>query len=141
MTETNAQSEQKASCACGALTVATRGQPLEVFACSCLNCQRESGSAFTYSAVYPQADVSLSGERKTWRRTVDSGRWLESEFCPTCGVTVSFHMEAWPEVTGVPVGCFADPDFAGPDKLFWATRRHHWLRFPEETEQFETQSD
>ena len=51
-----------ARCGCGSLTVTTTGEPAAVYACGCLSCQRKSGSAFTYSAVYPEAAVSMAGE-------------------------------------------------------------------------------
>jgi hypothetical protein len=141
MTETNDPPARDARCACGDLRVTAEGEPQSVLACSCLNCQRESGSAFTYGAIYAEAVVSMTGPHSIWRRTVDSGRWLESAFCPTCGVTVSYRMEAWPGVVGVPVGCFADPGFAPPETLYWDWRRHHWLSFPNGVEVFETQPD
>jgi hypothetical protein len=56
--------ERTASCGCGNLKVTARGEPSEVYVCSCLNCQRESGSAFSYGAIYPEAAVSIAGERK-----------------------------------------------------------------------------
>ena len=141
MTETNGTRERTASCGCGNLTVTTSGEPSEVYACSCLACQRESGSAFSYGAIYPEAAVSIAGERRVWRRQADSGRWIETEFCPTCGVTVIYRGESSPETIGVSVGCFADPDFAKPEGLYWASRRHHWLQFPDDIELVETQPD
>ncbi len=141
MTETMRTRERTASCGCGNLTVTTSGEPSEVYACSCLNCQRVSGSAFTYSASYPESAVSIAGERRVWRHHADSGRWIETEFCPTCGVTVFYRAESSPETIGVAVGCFADPDFAKPEGLYWASRRHHWLQFPEDIESVETQPD
>ncbi len=141
MTETDVSCERTASCGCGNLTVTTSGEPSKVFACSCLNCQRDSGSAFTYAAIYPEAAVSIAGERRVWRRNVDSGRWIETEFCPTCGATVLARMEYSPGTVSVPVGCFADPDFAKPEKLYWAARRHCWLEFPEGIELVETQTE
>ena len=131
MTETKGARERTASCGCGNLTVTTRGEPTEVYACSCLNCQRGSGSAFGYKAIFPEAAVSITGERRVWRRHGGSGRWLETGFCPTCGVGVFGRSENSPETIGVAAGCFADPDFAKPDGLYWAQRRHHWLEFPE----------
>lgn len=131
--------ERKASCSCGNLTVATRGEHLEVAACSCLDCQRRSGSAFTYIASYSDTAVSIAGDRKVWRSQSDSGRWVESEFCPTCGVTVCYRMESLPETTWVCVGCFADSGFAKPDLLTWASRCHRWLVFPEGIELLETE--
>jgi len=130
-----------ARCSCGNLTVTTRVDPSDVYACSCLNCQRQGGGAFTYSAVFPGAAVSIAGERRTWRHHGDSGRWIDTEFCPTCGVTVCFRVQAWPGLIGIPVGCFADPDFAPPATLYWAARRHHWLMVPEGIAVVETQPD
>ncbi len=34
--------------------------------------------------------------------------------------------EALPGDIVISVGCFADPTYAPPDALFWASRRHHW---------------
>jgi hypothetical protein len=132
--------ERKASCSCGKLTVTTHGEPLEVSACSCLDCQRRSGSAFTYIASYSDTAVSIAGDRKAWRSQSDSGRWVESNFCPTCGVTVCFLMEAFPETTGVCVGCFADSNFVKPEGLYWASRHHRWLVFPEGIKLLETET-
>ncbi|MEM7223143.1 MAG: GFA family protein [Pseudomonadota bacterium] len=127
-------SERIARCGCGDLAVTVQGKPAEIHACSCFNCQRESGSAFSYTAVFSEADVALAGARKVWRRHGDSGRWLESVFCPTCGGAVLSRAEHGPGTVGIPVGCFADPTFAPPEKLVWAVRRHHWLELPEAIE-------
>ncbi len=141
MKETDVSRERTARCGCGNLTAKTSAEPLEVYACSCLNCQRGSGGAFSYGAVYPETAVLIAGERKAWRRKGDSGRWVETDFCPTCGGTVCYRMEAWPEVIGISAGCFADPEVTKPEKLDWAQRRHRWLDFPEGTELVETQPD
>ena len=133
--------ERTARCGCGNLTVTTRGEPTDIYACSCLACQKKSGGAFTYSAIFPDTAVSVAGERRAWRHHGDSGRWIETEFCPTCGVSVCFRMEAWPTVMGVYIGCFADPDFARPTRLYWAARRHRWLTFPDDIAVMETQPD
>jgi len=141
MTEQKGTGDRTASCGCGNLTVTARGEPLQVYACSCLNCQRESGGAFTYSAVFPETAVSIAGERRAWRRVGESKRWVETEFCPTCGTTVLCRIEAWPEAIAISVGCFADPNFAEPETLYWASRRHRWLAFPDGTETMSSQPD
>jgi hypothetical protein len=128
-----------ASCGCGGLTATVSGEPSDVYACSCLDCQRESGSVFTYVALFPADAVTPAGEHRTWRRSSDSGRWIETTFCPTCAGAVLSRMEALPDSVGVAVGCFADPDFKRPDIVFWASRRHHWLDMPEAVELMETQ--
>jgi hypothetical protein len=128
-----------ASCACGNLTVTARGEPVEVYLCSCTDCQRGSGSAFSYAAIFPESAVSIAGESRQYRQQGDSGRFVDSFFCPTCGTAVLFRAEGLLGTLGVPVGCFADPSFARPSKLFWASRRHHWLELPASIALIETQ--
>jgi hypothetical protein len=130
-----------ARCGCGGLTVTARGEPAQIYACSCLKCQRQSGGAFTYSAIFPEDALSIAGERRAWRHRGDSSRWTETEFCPTCGVNVFFRTEAWPGLIGVYVGCFADPEFPQPAMLFWAVRRHRWLTLPDGIAVMQTQPD
>jgi hypothetical protein len=120
-------SKRVARCGCGSLAAKVSGEPLDVYACSCLACQRKSGSAFTYAAMFAEAAVRLDGARTLWRHTGDSGRWIENMFCPTCGATVAFRCEAAAGLIGIPAGCFADPDFAGPRRFYWGSRRHRWL--------------
>lgn len=128
-----------ARCGCGALTATVSGDPVTVYGCSCTDCQRKSGSAFSYAAIFPSAAVAIAGERKHWRRTGESGRWIDNIFCPTCGISVAFHSEGMPEMTGVAVGCFSDPDFLPPQRLYWASRRHRWLTLHEGATLLDTQ--
>jgi hypothetical protein len=93
-----------ASCACGALTLRATAPPKNVHACCCLNCQRRSGSVYTYTAFFAEADVTVSGEPKTWRGDSDAGRYQDTNFCPVCGVTVFSRLEALPGIVAVPVG-------------------------------------
>jgi hypothetical protein len=131
MTEMGGKCERIASCLCGNLTATARGEPSDVYACGCVDCQRKSGSAFTYAAIFPESDVTIAGEHRTWRRRGDYGRFIDNRFCPTCGVSVYFHAEGLPGLVGIAVGCFADPNFARPARLFWSSRRHHWLHLPD----------
>lgn len=108
-------------------------------ACACLDCQRGTGSAFSYSAFFAEGVVRADGASRSYRRTGDAGRWQESIFCPVCGVCVLTRLEALPGIIGISVGCFADPSFEKPEKLWWASRRHHWLEPPRGLETAETQ--
>ena len=44
-----------------------------------------------------------------------------------------------PGLTGIPVGCFADPDFLPPLRLYWASRRHRWLALHSDLTLLDTQ--
>ena len=116
-----------AACACGALRVTVSAPPGNVHICSCLDCQRRSGSAFTYTAFFAENAVSVTGEHRNWRRQSDGSRYHESSFCPTCGTSVFCRLEALPGIVGLPVGNFADPAFIKPAKHYWTLRRPEWL--------------
>jgi len=128
-----------ASCRCGGLTVTVSSPPNETHACACLDCQRGTGSAFSYTAFFTDDAARISGEARSYRRSSDVGRWQETSFCPVCGVCVFFRLEAVPGQVGVSVGCFADPGFEKPGRLYWASRRHRWLDVPAALETIETQ--
>lgn len=117
-----------ARCACGGLQISLHGDPLSVYACACQECQRATGSSFSYRARYrASAIATIDGERRAWRRGSDAGRWVEQTFCPTCGTLVYMTGEAIPDELVVSVGCFADSAFPAPARLFWASRRHRWF--------------
>ncbi|MEX2165728.1 MAG: GFA family protein [Methyloceanibacter sp.] len=139
MMDTGSQRERIASCLCGNLKVGARGEPVDVYLCGCRDCQRKSGSAFGYAALYAESAVTIAGEQRTYRRNGDSGRLIETHFCPTCGVTVFFHAEGLPGLVGIAAGCFADPDFTKPSRLYWASRHHRWLDLPPSIAREDTQ--
>lgn len=117
-----------ARCGCGRLAITVAGEPRSVYACACVECQRATGSASSYRAVFvDDAVVEVEGERRTWRRIGDAGRWVEQTFCPTCGALVFMTGEGLPGAVSVSVGGFADPEFAPPATLFRARSKHRWF--------------
>lgn len=115
-----------AACACGAVRVSVQGKPIVVNACACTGCQRRSGSAFTYGAFYRDSSVTVLGTLRTFRNTGDLGRWRDSSFCPTCGITLLSRLETFPNATGISVGALADSGFSAPKAFYWAKRKHAW---------------
>jgi hypothetical protein len=128
-----------AGCGCGNLKAALRGEPVNVYVCSCQTCQRRSGGAFTYAAIFPEPNVTITGERRSWRRNGESGRWIENSFCPTCGISVFFRSEAMAGMIGISVGCLSDAEFPPPTRHYWSSRKHHWLELPADIPFIDTQ--
>ncbi len=120
-----------ANCACGNLSITVTGEPASAYTCSCLECQRATGSAFSYRARFRKGAITAtSGDRRRWRRTGASGRWVEQTFCPNCGTLVWMEGEALQDSVVISAGCFADPTFIPPATLYWASRRHVWYEPP-----------
>jgi len=115
-----------AACRCGQLRAVCEGEPVRVSVCHCLACQQRSGSAFAAQARWPDEQVTVTGEAKTWVRVADSGHRVTYSFCPTCGSTVAYVIEGWPGVTAIPLGAFADPHFPPPRFSVYEDRKHAW---------------
>jgi hypothetical protein len=47
-------------------------------------------------------------------------------FCPDCGTSLYWDLEARTDSYGVAVGSFADPTFDPPARAVWAENRHEW---------------
>ena len=115
-----------AVCACGSVNIQAHGKPIVVNACSCTDCQRRSGSAFTYTAFYPNDSVAVLGALQTFRNLSESGRWRDSSFCLACGTNMLTKLEVFPQATGVAVGTLVDATFSSPKTFYWARHKHSW---------------
>src|SRR5262245_1900947 len=123
--------ERFAQCQCGSLRVTTFGEPPLVMACHCQACQRRTGSILPIGAYFKQEQVRVDGPSKLFVRDGASGRKLRFYFCPRRGSTMHFDADVRPDMVGVPVGAFADPNFPLPTVSVWEQSMHHWLALPE----------
>ena len=91
------QDTHLATCGCGGLRVTTAGDPDLVVACSCIACQRRTGSPFGVGAYFRKEAVSAEGEAGTYTRVADSGLTVSINFCPACGTSVYWFAELRPD--------------------------------------------
>jgi len=132
--------ERRAQCSCGQLSVTVQGDPDLVVLCNCEQCQRRTGSTFGIGAYFRHDRVTeITGEQTTFVRAADSGRQAEAYFCPSCGTTVYWQLQMWPDKYGLAVGCFSDPDFPQPQLAAWSATKHDWVMFPEGCRELEAQ--
>ncbi len=124
-------STREAACSCGQLHLTAEGEPIRVSVCHCLACQRRTGSTFGYQARFAREQVTITGDATEYVRVSDEGQPRRFSFCPACGATVYYVIDAAPDVVAVPVGAFADPDFPEPTFSVWESRRHAWVALPD----------
>lgn len=127
--------EHEAACQCGALSLHAERDPVTVLVCNCRACQRRSGSPFGAGLYFDKSAVTIEGEYRNWRRSSDSGLWLENHFCPTCGTNLFWSMERRPTIYGVSYGCFRTP-VPEPGTAIFTEEAHEWVRFPEDWETY-----
>jgi hypothetical protein len=120
-----------ATCSCGQLKVRCEGEPVRISLCHCLACQRRTGSAFAIQARWPTDKVTIEGRATEYVRVGDEGGRITFRFCPTCGATVYYDIDAMPGVLAVAVGAFADPTFPPPRVTVYNSRRHPWAAMPQ----------
>lgn len=116
-----------ATCACGQVRAACRGEPSKVSLCHCLECQRRTGGPFGVAAFFPRAAVEVSGETREFSRPADSGFDVVFRFCPNCGATVWWEALRKADMIAVAAGAFADPAFPAPTQAVYGEHRHAWI--------------
>jgi len=109
--------------------------------CHCLQCQRRTGSTYSVHAYFRRDTVTTAGRTTSYRRTGDTGCYITFRFCPVCGSTVHWDVEAMPDMLGVPIGVFADPDFPQPTMAIFVGEKHPWVVVPDGVPQKEGHSD
>ena len=127
-------------CLCGQLSIPVKGEPLLTVACNCTNCKRRTGSAFSINTYFTKDNVlDQVGESKGFTLAADTGRKVESQFCPNCGSTLSWEAEMFPGLIGFAVGTFTEPTFPKPQVIAFNKRKCHWVTFPEDMLHLEEQ--
>ena len=122
----NATAQRLGGCKCGAVTFSVAGEPKRIGICHCTNCRQESGSSFTYYAVWPAGAFEASG---------NTAVHLGQQFCPRCGSAL-FAADA--EEVEIKLGALANaPTGLKPTYELWIKRREPWLRPVEGAEQYE----
>src|SRR5207302_8676205 len=76
-------------CACGEVRYRLTSEPMFVHCCHCLNCQRQTGSAFVINALIESDRVELlAGEPVVVDAPRDDGSAQRIFRCPTCQVAL-----------------------------------------------------
>ena len=72
--------------------------------------------------------AAFEGVSKAYVRVSDAGNRVTYFFCPECGTTVHYKIDAQPGLVAIPVGAFADLDFPAPFLSFYhQSRRYPWV--------------
>ncbi len=116
-------------CQCGHIRYEIIGEPEELAVCHCLDCQKQSGSAFGMSMGLDPAQFRLlSGTLKTFDWKTDSGRIKECAFCPGCGSRI-YHRGEWG--LSLKAGTLDNTDMMAPRIHVWTMRKLSWVAIPE----------
>jgi hypothetical protein len=132
---------REGGCACGAVRYRLASDPLFTHCCHCLNCQRQTGSAFVINLLIEADRVELlAGDPQPIEVPRDDGSKQKIFRCATCQVAV-FSEYGRPEVLFVRGGTLDLPSSVVPDVHIFARSKLPWITLPDSAPAFEVYYD
>jgi hypothetical protein len=132
--------QREGGCACGEVRYRLTSEPLFVHCCHCLNCQRQTGSAFVINVLIEADRVELlqgepvaidvpreRGKQRIWR-------------CPACQIAL-YSKYTSAKVRFVRAGTLDDPSSVEPDVHIFTRSKLPWVRLPESVPAFNVYYD
>ena len=110
------------SCACGSVRFTTpTSAPLALFHCHCIDCRKQSASAFGTTAAFPFFQLPRNNSITHFDQLCDSGRTKRCFFCKGCGSRI-MHMrileEGTPKTVSIKGGLIEGLDWTGGTHIF-----------------------
>jgi hypothetical protein len=128
-------------CACGEVRYRLASEPLFVHCCHCLNCQRQTGSAFVINLLIEADRVELlAGEPQPVDVPRGGGEMQRIFRCPACQVAV-YSRYTRPLVLFVRGGTLDDPSSVAPDVHIYTRSKLDWVTLPDEVPAFRAYYD
>src|SRR5262245_29945589 len=132
---------REGGCTCGEVRYRLASEPMFVHCCHCLNCQRQTGSAFVVNLLIEADRVEVvSGEPEPVDAPRDDGSRQRIFRCPTCQVAV-FSEYGAPQVLFVRAGTLDEPRGITPDVHIFTKSKVDWVTLPESAPAFEIYYD
>jgi len=129
--------ERTGGCSCGAVRYRLQSEPLIVHCCHCLNCQRQTGSAFALNVIIEANRIEVvEGEPVAVDVPRDDGGTQRIYRCPTCRVAV-YSVYSRPDALFIRGGTLDEPRTLVPDVHIYVRSKVDWVTIPEGTPAFD----
>src|SRR6188474_553832 len=123
-------------CSCGAVRYRLTSEPLFVHCCHCLNCQRQTGSAFVVNILVETDRLELSaGEPQIVAVPRSSGKKQRIWRCPSCQIAL-YSQYTSPATRFVRAGTLDDPSAVEPDVHIFTRSKLPWVELPADVPAF-----
>jgi hypothetical protein len=132
---------REGGCSCGAIRYRLASEPMFVHCCHCLNCQRQTGSAFVVNLLIEGDRIELlAGEPQAVDVPRDDGSKQRIYRCAECQVAV-YSEYGGPAVRFVRGGTLDDPTGVTPDVHIYTRSKVGWVALPESAPAFDEYYD
>jgi hypothetical protein len=132
---------REGGCSCGAVRYRLTSDPLIVHCCHCLNCQRQTGSAFVVNVLIEADCVEIAqGEPQAVDVPRDDGSAQPIFRCPECQ-TALYSRYGREGVSFVRAGTLDEPASVSPDVHIFTRSKLPWVTLPEDVPSFDVYYD
>jgi hypothetical protein len=129
-------SVREGRCACGSVRYRLTSDPMITHCCHCLNCQRQTGSAFVINLLIEADRVELlAGDPRPVDVPRDDGSSQRIYRCPSCQVAL-FSEYGRPDLRYVRAGTLDRPSEVSPDIHIFTRSKLSWVAIPDSTPAF-----
>ena len=116
---------KEGGCHCRRVRFRAEGDPKFVSRCHCDSCRRTTGGAYS-------TWVGFGGEALSWTTETPafyaSSTGVKRSFCPSCGTSLSFAGEKWPDEIHFLIGAFDDPRAFTPTSDYLKEEALDWVK-------------
>ena len=132
---------REGGCTCGEVRYRLTSDPLFTHCCHCLNCQRQTGSAFVINLLIETDRLELlAGVPQPVDVPRDDGSQQRIFRCPTCQVAV-FSQYTHPGIRFVRGGTLDEPREVRPDVHIFTRSKVNWVTLPDSVPAFDVYYD
>ena len=125
-------------CSCGAVRYRLNAKPMFTHCCHCLDCQKQTGSAFAINALIETSRIDmLKGAPKPISMPTESGRPHDIHRCEQCQIAVWSDYGRRPYLRFVRVATLDQPHTIAPDVHIFTRSKVPWVRLPEAARAFD----
>ena len=125
-------------CSCGAVRYRIKARPIYVHCCHCLDCQKQTGSAFAINGLIEADTVEILGDEPVaYGMPTDSGRLHEIHRCGKCGVAVWSIYGRRPWLRFIRIATLDEPHAIEPDVHIFTRTKVPWVGLPADKPVFE----
>jgi hypothetical protein len=133
--------EREGGCACGEVRYRLASEPLFVHCCHCLNCQRQTGSAFVINVLIETDRVELlAGEPQSVSVPRSGDKKQKIWRCPTCQ-TALYSQYTTSRIRFVRAGTLDEPSSVAPDVHIFTRSKLPWVTLPDSVPAFNVYYD
>jgi len=120
-------SKLQGGCMCGDITYDCAEEPAVTAVCHCLDCQKQTGTAFSVIIGISSDSLVVEGTPNVYETMGQSGQPVERHFCGNCGSPLYSIVHSMPGTAFLKAGTLDDTSWVEPSVEFFCEDAQEWI--------------